>query len=231
MARKKIVFVIVEGPSDDEALGVLFSKVYDKDSVYVHIMHGDITSQQGITSTNIVSEIGICVRQYATQNHYKATDFKEIIHIVDTDGAYAPDTAVVEDPEAVKPVYSVTEIHTDNPDGIKYRNQKKRENIDRLKSTGQIWKLPYGIYYMSCNLDHALYGKMNSTDEEKENDAYAFAKKYRDDIPKFLEFIKKSEFSVGPDYKESWKYVTEGLHSLERHTNLGICFPENETEE
>ena len=47
MARKKIVFVIVEGPSDDEALGVLFSKVYDKDSVYVHIMHGDITSQQG----------------------------------------------------------------------------------------------------------------------------------------------------------------------------------------
>lgn len=47
MAKRKIVFVIVEGPSDDEALGVLFSKIYDKDSVYVHIMHGDITTQAG----------------------------------------------------------------------------------------------------------------------------------------------------------------------------------------
>lgn len=62
--------------------------------------------------------------------------------------------------------------------------QESRKNIDRLKVTGQIWNLPYGIYYMSCNLDHALYGKLNSADEEKEEDAYAFAKSikmiYRD---------------------------------------------------
>ena len=63
---------------------------------------------------------------------------KKIVFVIveGPSGAYAPDTAVVEDPEAVKPIYSVTEIHTDNPDGIKYRNQKKRGNIDRLKSTG-----------------------------------------------------------------------------------------------
>ena len=30
MARKKIVFVIVEGPSDDEALGAIFSRAFDK---------------------------------------------------------------------------------------------------------------------------------------------------------------------------------------------------------
>lgn len=224
MAKRKIVFVIVEGPSDDEALGVLLSKIYDKDSVYVHIMHGDITTQAGVNSSNIVSKLGNCVRQYAAQNHYKQADFKEIIHIVDMDGAYAPDSAVVEDAEAVKPVYSVTEIRTANPDGIISRNVRKRENIDRLKSIGQIWKLSYGIYYMSCNLDHALYGKLNSTDEEKEEDAYQFAKKYRNDIPDFLKYIKESDFAVGPDYKESWEYITENLHSLERHTNLGLCF-------
>ena len=224
MAKKKIVFVIVEGPSDDEALGVLLSRIYDKNSVYVHIMHGDITTQAGVTSANIVSKVGNCVRQYAAQNHYKVADFKEIIHIVDTDGAYVPDSAIVEDPLAEKPMYSTTEIHTENPPGIIKRNKVKRENIDRLKSTGQIWKLPYGIYYMSCNLDHALYGKLNSSDEEKENDAYAFAKKYRNDIPGFLKYIKESDFAVGPDYRESWKYITEGMHSLERHTNLGVCF-------
>lgn len=68
MTKRKIVFVIVEGPSDDEALGVLFSKIYDKDSVYVHIVHGDITSQLSEPSSNIVNKIASCVRKYATQN-------------------------------------------------------------------------------------------------------------------------------------------------------------------
>ena len=223
MAKRKIVFVIVEGPSDEEALGVLLSKICDEDSVYVHIMHGDITTQNGVTQNNIVSKVGNCVKQYAVQNHYKATDFKEIIHIVDMDGAYVPDSAVVEDLEAKKPVYYVTEIRSANPKGIIDRNARKRKNIDRLKATGQIWNLPYGIYYMSCNLDHALYGKLNSADEEKEEDAYAFAKKYKDDIPGFLKYMKESDFSVGPDYKESWRYITEGRQSLERHTNFCVC--------
>jgi len=33
VARRKIVFVIVEGPSDDEALGVLLNRIYDKNAV------------------------------------------------------------------------------------------------------------------------------------------------------------------------------------------------------
>ena len=40
MTRKKIVFIIVEGPSDDEALGVIFSRAFDKNAVYVEVMHG-----------------------------------------------------------------------------------------------------------------------------------------------------------------------------------------------
>lgn len=224
MAKRKIVFVIVEGPSDDEALGILFSKIYGENSVYVHIVHGDITTKKGVTSSNIVSKIGNFVKQYAKDMHYKATNFQEIIHIVDMDGAYVPDSVIVNDSVAEEPIYNVTEIRTKNPENIVNRNEQKRANIDRLKSTGQIWKLPYSIYFMSCNLDHALYGKLNSSDEEKENDAYLFAKKYRNDIPGFLTYIKTSDFSVGPDYKESWDYITEGLHSLERHTNLGICF-------
>lgn len=43
MARKKIVFVIVEGPSDDDAIGYFLDKLFDKNTVYVQVMHCDIT--------------------------------------------------------------------------------------------------------------------------------------------------------------------------------------------
>ena len=117
----------------------------------------------------------------------------------------------------MNPIYSLKEICTANTNGIINRNKVKRENVNRLKTTGKIWSIPYKIYYMSCNLDHVLYGKLNSTDEEKEDDAYNFAKKYWNDIDGFLKYIKESDFSVGLDYKESWKFIAENLHSLEKY--------------
>lgn len=71
MARKKIVLVIVEGPSDDVALGMALSQVYDKDFIYVYIMHGDITTRRGVNSQNIVAKIGSDVTAYANHNIIK----------------------------------------------------------------------------------------------------------------------------------------------------------------
>lgn len=223
MPPKKIVFVIVEGPSDESALGVLLNRFFDSKVVHVHVMHCDITTEQDVTPGNIVSKIGDLVKKYA-ERKFKPGDFSRIIHITDMDGAFIPDDAVVEDSSATKPIYSVTEIRAQRKAGIEDRNRHKRENLNRLASTGKVWNIPYQIYYMSCNLDHALYGKLNSTDEEKETDSYAFAKRYRKDIPGFVKFISKSNFSVMSSYPQSWQYIREGLHSLERHSNFGLCF-------
>ena len=103
-------------------------------------------------------------------------------------------------------------------------NRQKRNNLNRLTSISQVWKIPYSVFYMSSNLDHALYGKLNSTDDEKEHDAFYFSMKYKNNLPLFIQFISESEFSVCNDYKESWRFIKEALHSLERHTNLGLCF-------
>lgn len=227
MARKKIVFVIVEGPSDDTAFGVHLNRIYDKNMVYIEIMHGDITSDLSVNSSNIVARIGEVVKAYAKANHYDQNHFKEIIHLIDMDGAYIPDGNILEDSCAKRPVYSLRDIRTANPAGIALRNDHKRENIDRICSCSKVWKaLPYRVYYMSSNLDHVLYGKLNSNDDEKEDDAYVFAKQYKNNIPGFIEYITDSEFSVLEDFKESWKFIKEELHSLERHTNFGICFKE-----
>lgn len=225
MPRKKIVFVIVEGPSDEEALGVLLNRIYDSKAVYVQVMHCDITTELDVNTSNVVAKIGDVVKKYAGRT-FKSGDFSRIIHITDTDGAFIPDDAVVEDAAAVKPLYSATEIRTQRKSGIENRNLRKRECLNRLSSASRIWGVPYQIYYMSCNLDHALYGKLNSTDDEKESDSFAFAKKYRDDIPGFMKLISESDFSVAGNYPQSWQYIREGLHSLERHTNFGLCFQE-----
>lgn len=53
MTRKKIIFVIVEGLSDQMALGAVMSKIFDINSVYMHIMHCDITTKRGVNVGNI----------------------------------------------------------------------------------------------------------------------------------------------------------------------------------
>lgn len=68
-----------------------------------------------------------------------------------------------------------------------------------------------------------LYDKINSTEEEKERDSLCFAKKYGSNIPDFVKFISESSFSVGGSYLDSWYFIKQEKHSLERHTNLGIC--------
>lgn len=226
MARKKIIFVIVEGPSDEEALGVILNRFYDQNAVHVHIMRKDITSENGITPSNIFSKIGNEIRQYAKSNHFNQKHFQEIIHLIDMDGAYVPNERVIEDENAKNPVYAETEIRTCNKAGIEERNQHKRDNIDKLCTCKEIWKVPYRVFYMSCNLDHVLYDKLNSSDEEKETDAYRFARQYRDNIAGFVEFIAESDFSVMNGYKESWEFIKDDLHSLERYSNLGLCFKE-----
>lgn len=223
MARRKIVLIIVEGTSDETALGITLNQVFDKETVYVHIMYGDITTRHGVNPQNIVAKVGNEVKTFAASNHYKASDFKQIIHIVDTDAAYIPKEKIFEDKQYEEFVYLDDGIHTNDVDKAVARNKQKCDNLFRLRSCGNIWGVPYQVYYMSCNLDHVLYDKRNSTDGEKENNAYMFAKKYKNDVEAFMKFMCQSEFSVMGDFKESWKYIGEGMNSIERHTNLSIC--------
>lgn len=227
MASKKIVFIIVEGPSDDDALGVIFSRIFDKSSVYVEVVHGDISSERGNNKGNIVGKIGDLLKQYAKSNHYKQSDFLKVIHIMDTDGTFISDEKVVEDGSLRELQYSLKEIRCSNPEQIRSRNKRKSENMDKLSKQNQIWvSIPYRCYYMSSNLDHVLHNLLNCSTEEKEKNALHFANQYKNALGEFLEFICDSDFSVKKNYRESWDFIKLELHSLERYSNLGLCFKE-----
>ena len=137
MPRKKIIFVIVEGPSDEETLGVLLNRIYDSNFVYIHVMHCDISTEPNVNPGNVAAKIGDLVKKYAGRT-FKSADFCQIIHITDTDGAFVPNDAILEDVSAIKPFYSETNIKTHSKISIENRNQRKRENLNRLFSTSKI---------------------------------------------------------------------------------------------
>ena len=223
MAKRKVILIIVEGPSDDTALHVLFDKYFDKNTVYVDIIHGDITTQTK-ERESIINKVVAEVKAYMANNSFRKTDFQEIIHIMDTDGAFIPDANVIEDKAAENPLYSPTEIRTVRKQDIEKRNKVKSLNMNRLSCCKEMWGIKYSAYYMSCTLDHVLYNKLNLTEDEKSDNAFKFAKKYRNSIQDFISFMTKSDFAVVDDYNSSWKFIMASLHSLERHSNLGLCF-------
>ena len=226
MARKQIVLVIVEGPSDEQALALALSEIFNPDHIMVEVLHYDITADYFSESANIVNRVNDVIKGYLNNNKYiKKKDIKQIIHIIDTDGAFVSDEYIIEDKTASSVQYGTARITTNNKSNIEIRNRRKSQNMIRLMSTHTISQIPYAAYYMSCNLDHVLYNKLNSTDDMKENDAYAFAKKYKDDPDGFRAFICESAFSVQGSHKESWEFIQKERHSLERYTNLGISFP------
>ena len=97
----------------------------------------------------------------------------------------------------------------------------------KLRRQSQVWdSVPYQCYYMSSNLDHVLHNLLNCSSEDKERNAFLFAKKYKNALGEFLQFLCESDFSVNTSYRESWDFIKEGLRSLERHSNLGLCFKE-----
>lgn len=87
---------------------------------------------------------------------------------------------------------------------------------------------PYEMYFMSCNLDHALYNEINLDKELKQEYADEFYERFMRKECMFPAFLKSDVVNNVPDnMSTSWRYIKEGLHSLERHTNLHIYFKTN----
>lgn len=222
LMAKRVVLVIVEGPSDDTAIGLLMDEYFNSQTVKVHVVHGDITTE--VEVNDIVARVNKEIDVYCRRDHLPRESIQEVIHLCDTDGTYISEEFVIIDEAAKDTIYTETAIYTANKEGIEKRNEKKSANMNRLAATKKIGITPYRAYYMSCNLDHVLYNLLNCTDDEKEDNAFAFLERYAGKLDEFVEFITQSSFSVMTGYRESWQYIKKELHSLERYTNFGLCF-------
>lgn len=229
--KRKVVLILVEGASDKTALG-LIEKFYRSRNLKVYITNGDITSNGTTTVSNCTNILKEVVRKFREDKKLEKEDISEIIHIIDTDGAFIPDDCIVVDKTLSDFYYTLDCIKANNKGKVKSRNDRKIEIIKKLLETGEIDKtIKYRMFYMSCNLDHVLYDEINLKAEEKRPKAFEFRRIFNDNKNGFVAFFNSSECKANGDYRTTWNFIQQGKNSLKRYNNWWIFLNELEAEE
>ncbi len=226
MARiRKAVLFIVEGSSDKTALEKIFRTIYRKDrNIEFRFTGGDITSDPDITVTNVEDRIKKIIHGFLSDNKLKPSDIFQVIQIFDMDGAYIDDSFIIQD-NVDQVTYFSESIRCKYRTFYIERNHKKRELMNYLLSLDSIGQFSYEKYFMSSNLDHALYNEQNLDEKLKQAYADAFYERFLGKEDLFCDFLRTDVVNGVPDSMNlSWNYIKSDKHSLERHTNLHIYF-------
>lgn len=224
---KKVILFIVEGITDKTALGNVLTNLIETDNETVRfaMTDGDITTKKDINAGNVISSVNAVVKQALNKNKYQQKDLLSIIHLIDTDGAFVPSSTVQNNSEAVHIEYSETSIQTAHMDLILERNNKKTTIINILRGKKEINKKPYKIFYFSRNMEHVLHNEIRELSrKEKMKLAEDFDDKYGDNPQDFLNFIRSTVFATQGDYEETWNFIKQENHSLERWSNFHLYF-------
>lgn len=223
MARKKVVLFIVEGITERESLELLLTELIEGNSqIIFEVVGGDITSDYNVNGKNIKEKLTEIIKD-GGKRKFRPSDYKEVIHLVDTDGTFISRDNIYLDNTADGFVYKDDGIYANNIDRVIRRNSKKQWLLNLLMSTNKVFgSVPYRVFYFSCNLEHVLHNEREVEDKLKIKCAEEFQDKYIDNLQGFVDLICKSDFSVKKEYKESWDFIKEGNNSIKRFSNFNI---------
>lgn len=224
MSEKKVVAFIVEGPSDEAAIGSVMKEFFSGSEVQFVVVHGDITLEDYATNDNILKKMNEQIERIKSRYRYVNNDFLKIIHIADTDGIYISGADIREE-DVGEIRYCSDHIGAKNVRKVMERNERKGDILYKLRKTGKINGIPCRIYFNSCNLEHVLYGELKDySDEEKQMLSDDFADRYDGKANEFIDFISAPEIAVSGTYQKTWDYIEKDTNSLNRHTNMHLIF-------
>lgn len=223
---KDVYVFVLEGLSDKAALAGILQRLYRNKKIFPVVMYCDITSDCNVDVKKVGEEIEKQIKQKLKEEKILKEDVTYIFQICDTDGAFIPNSAIVQGTEKGL-VYTPSQILASDINGAVERNKHKKAAVSELLTKKKIMGKDYKLFFMSCNLDHVLYNIQNLEYNKKTNKAYEFFGQFVDCPDDFIPFITKCAFGVPSNYNESWKYIMDGLHSLERHNNFFIFFNEH----
>ncbi len=222
---RKVILVLVEGPTDRDALGLVFSRLAGENTVVFDVLHTDLTAKEELTAKYIEERIREEIGLYLERNPFiRRQDILKVVHLIDTDGAFVPADRIVRGEGATS--YTDTCIFAKDRDRMIRRNISKRAIVYRLCRRRRLaGGYAYEMYYFSRNLEHVLHGAQGGlTDREKEELAFRTAREYSEAPEKFLELLEDEKVRVCGSYEETWNYIMEGGNSLLRGCNLILFF-------
>ncbi len=253
--NRKVVLFIIEGASDKWYI----KSIYDKcDSLnkkfrimFIHL-HGDITSQFANKENTVKKYIEDAINRKLKRENLRWPEIEQIVHVVDTDGAYIAKGNIKVDSSKKRFFYTEEYIINSSVDNVIQRNGHKQKILDVLIDDNppkgkpyQFNNIPYHVYYMSCNIEHVFYGKeymsidgaMNEVNDKKTGLSITFQENAAKatDSQVFLRgtiFNPEYTYPYNPNlsnpeqsnYINSWKFIKEGTNSLKRMTNLNLFF-------
>lgn len=225
---------IVEGSTDELALGRILSNLVGmksgNESKFI-VMSGDILTESRLSTVprgeiapkNARDKVRAKVLSFISSQRINWTDLSQIVYITDTDGVFIPDDSVVLDESLNRLEYGASEIRCSNPEAICARNHQKASALKALSRVNVLKynrrAIPFSVYYFSRNLEHALHDRTEeqSTDQKVQL-ARAFSRTFANDIPGFLGLL--ADICPEGGHHETWEYIAQGAHSLERGSNL-----------
>lgn len=232
---KKFILFLVEGENDRKELeAILHAKCFEpfKDRYVpeIKVIGTDVTSEKKSSPKNIKNVVTKAVQEWRNGgipfHDIKTYEVKEIVHIVDIDGAFVAPARVVYT-DTGKLFYTDDVIQCANPNTIIERNNRKSNCLKILCAASQIDNIPYSIYYVSCNMDHVLFGERNPSSQDKRLKANDFRMMCAKDPEYLLKTIFCEDIASNTMYEESWKQIGEGTNSLLRKTNFNLFFGDN----
>ena len=226
---KKVILFLVEGETDEDALAVIFTRLVNNHDIKFEVLRTDITADEDMTVKYIEERIDKVIQKYLLKNPFVGDeDIIKLVQIIDTDGAFIP-ASLVKQSKNRKTEYFDTHIEAKNKNRLIRRNISKRNIVYSLYNRETVAGFPYEIYYFSRNMEHVLHDRAEDlTDDEKEDLAFDIADQYTDQPEKFLEYLYDDDFHVCGTYKDTWEFIMDGSHSLNRYCNVAVFFEQLE---
>jgi len=128
MATKELFVFVVEGDSEEQGLGLIMSRLLNPINSKFIVICGDITTKKNINTNNICKNIKehiLCDAKFL-QDKIEWDDITQIIHLVDSDGVYIPESEIVYSKYDADPVYCDECIMYYDIIKIRDRNRQKK---------------------------------------------------------------------------------------------------------
>lgn len=247
MSRHKRILLIVEGSTDARVVAPPFNAYFAdfNRSVYparpfgfdvttLTLFPGDARAGGYMPPAHDVFPI---VRQHANEaienSAYSNGSFSHVAQLIDLDGAFCPPEAVVQNDTMSEVEYTEHEIITSDRSRqleimVEKTNQVRRLlRHDSIRISSVRRDVPYRLFFMSRNLEHAFLGLSGTLSQGRKDDlATQLAARYAADPKTFIHVlmalyaIYRPAPDSRPDWLETWQYAMTGRNSLKRGSNL-----------